>query len=96
MGKGGVPIHTDGGFEMLGLEEFARRMSICPNTVRNWIKRGKLVEGIHFMHVDTIYRFPWSMEHIDKLMRSLTPEPPPSRPKLQSRRGNRGHLKFRA
>jgi hypothetical protein len=54
------------------------------------------VEGVHYLHIGNVYRFPWSREHIDKLMSSLTPEPPPSRPKLQSRRGNRGHLVFKA
>lgn len=83
-------------FEMIGLEDFARRMSVCPNSVRNWIKDGKLSEGIHYFHHSRIYRFPWGPDFVKQLMLSLAPAPSPSRPQLQSRSGNRGRLHYRA
>ena len=87
--------NIDTSFEMLGLVEFASRMSVCPNTIRNWILNGKLTEGVHYLHVGNVYRFPWSTEFVEKLMRSLAPESAPHRPRMQSRRGNRGRLHYR-
>jgi len=84
------------GFTMLGISEFADQMGVCTNTVRNWIAEGKLHEGTHYLHVGRIYRFPWSTEHIEKLMSALTPLRPPSRPAMKSQRPNRGRLKLRA
>lgn len=81
---------------MLGIGEFAIRMGVCSNTVRNWIADGKLIEGIHYLHHGRIYRFPWSREFVDRLMQSLVTNPPPTRPGLRSHRTNRTRLKLRA
>jgi hypothetical protein len=83
-------------FEMIGISEFASRMSVCTNTVRNWIAEEKLTKGIHYMHSGRIFRFPWSQQHIENLMRALTSERPPTRPPMKSQRSNRGRLKLRA
>lgn len=87
---------TESSFEMLGLAEFARRMSVCSNTVRNWINDGKLVKGEHYFHIGQIYRFPWSPYYLKELMRSLAPEPSAPRPKMHSQTSNRGGLHYRA
>jgi len=86
----------DGGFEMIGLIEFARRMSVSSNTVRNWMKDGKLLRGTHYFKVGHVYRFPWSQQFVMKIMEHMTPPQPTPRPKLRSHNSNRGHLKFRA
>lgn len=83
-------------FAMLGIGEFAIRMGVCSNTVRNWINDGKLVEGVHYLHIRRVYRFPWSREFVEKLMHTLAPSQPPARPVLRSHRINSPRLKFRA
>lgn len=54
---------------MVSLAEFARRMGVCPNTVRSWIAAGKLLEGVHFLRAGRVIRFPWGQEYMDRLMR---------------------------
>ena len=78
---------------MVSLAEFARRMGVCPNTVRAWIAAGRLLEGAHFLRAGRLIRFPWGRELVERLMRDWHPSPPPPRPRLKSRRGN---LKFKA
>jgi len=82
--------------EMIDLGQFARKMGVCSNTVRNWISDGKLVEGEHYFHLGRIYRFPWGADYVARLMKSLAPAPQPTRPRLQSRKGNRSRLKLQA
>lgn len=82
-------------FEMVDLAGFACRMGVCPNTVRSWIATGKLLEGVHYLRSGRVIRFPWGPELVDKLMCDWHPSPQPPRPRLKSRRGNRG-LKFKA
>lgn len=81
---------------MIGLGLFAQKMGVCSNTVRYWIVEGKLVKGVHYFHIGRIYRFPWGPDYITSLLKSLSPALPPSRPRLQSRKGNRNRLKLRA
>jgi len=92
----GLLGETEDKIEMIGLGEFARRMSVCPNTVRNWIANGKLEDGVHYLHEGHIYRFPWSPFFIAQLMRSFSPAPSPPLPKMQSRTANRARLHYRA
>lgn len=80
---------------MVSLAEFARRMGVCPNTVRAWIAAGRLQEGAHFLRAGRVIRFPWGRELVERLLREWHPSPPPPRPHLKSRRGSRG-LKFKA
>lgn len=81
---------------MIGLGEFALAMGVCSNTVRNWIATGKLKEGVHYIHLGRKYQFPWGESYLDQFMRSLAAEVPPPRPRLATRRPNRGHLKYKA
>lgn len=81
---------------MVSLSDFARKMGVCANTVRRWMKEGVITEGVHYLRVGHVIRFPWGYENIQQLMKSLAPDLPPPRPKLQSRMGNRGRLKLRA
>lgn len=85
-----------GSIEMIGLLEFAQRMRVCANTIRNWIEDGRLTAGEHYLHVGRVYRFPWSLEFVEKLLKCVTPKPAPQRPKLKSRTANRAHIHYRA
>lgn len=91
-----IQVTTESSLQMLGLIEFASRMSVCPNSVRNWIRDGKLVEGKHYFHIGRIYRFPWGPDFLKELMVSLAPEPSPSRPRMHSLAPNRKRLRYQA
>jgi hypothetical protein len=85
---------ADDDFEVLDLGTFAQKMKVCENTIRNWIKKGKLLEGEDFFRPDRDYRFPWSLWHLERLMKRLAPVPPLKRPPMVTRRPNRTRLKF--
>ena len=53
--------------ELLSVEGFARRMDISRTTVFEWIKRGQLKPGRHFIKVGRIIRFQWGEELLQKL-----------------------------
>lgn len=80
---------------MVGLGEFARRMGACANTVRYWIRIGKLVEGRHFVRLGRKYLFPWSPQLLALIFADWQPQEPSKRPPLHSRRSNRQRLKLR-
>lgn len=88
--------NSSDGFEMIGLIEFAKRMSVCPNTVRNWISEDKIVRGVHYFKSGHIYRFPWSSQFVMKLMVHMTPAELSERPKMRSHKSDRGRIKYRA
>ena len=91
-----LPGNSQNATQMVSLAKFAELMSICPNTVRNWIADGKLLAGTHYLHVGRVYRFAWGDSFVEKLMQSLTPQAVNPRPQLMSRQNNRTHLNFRA
>uniref|UniRef100_A0A831U3R3 DNA-binding protein n=1 Tax=Geobacter metallireducens TaxID=28232 RepID=A0A831U3R3_GEOME len=92
--NGPGPLHFDAE-TMIGLDEFARRMNVCTNTVRYWIRSGKLVEGRHFVRQGRKYLFPWSPQLLALIFYDWRPVTPPKRPLLVSRRPNRQPLKLR-
>lgn len=53
--------------EILTVEEFAVKMKVCETTVWKWIRNGKLLPGRHFIQLDRIIRFHWSVSLIDRL-----------------------------
>lgn len=59
-------------FDLLDLEEFARRMGVSRSTVFDWIARRRLVPGRHFLRVGKTLRFFWSLE----ALRTLTGDDP--------------------
>ena len=81
---------------MVGIVKFARRLSVCPNTVRNWIDSGLLKAGEHFLHVNDVMRFPVDRESLMQLMRALSPPPNQPRPRMTAKRQNRAGLKYKA
>lgn len=56
-----------GQIEILTVEEFADRMKFSRTTVFDWIKRGTLKAGRHYIKMGRIIRFEWGPELIKKL-----------------------------
>ena len=65
--------------ELLTLEEFAEKMKVCLNTVREWINKGVLVEGQHFVKICSVTRFPYP-EVLKILCNSALEEKSPRKP----------------
>lgn len=53
--------------EILTIEEFAERMKISRTTVFDWIRRGTLKSGRHYIKVGRVIRFEWGHELVQKL-----------------------------
>ena len=53
--------------EIISLEEFAKRMSVARTTVFEWIQRGKLLPGRHFIKMGRVIRFEWGPDLLKKL-----------------------------
>ena len=53
--------------ELLTVEEFAERMKISRTTVFDWIRRGTLKTGRHYIKTGRIIRFEWGPELLQKL-----------------------------
>ena len=61
--------------ELLTIEEFAERMKISRTTVFDWMRKGTLKAGRHYMKIGRIIRFEWGPELIQKLREDSTEEP---------------------
>jgi predicted DNA-binding transcriptional regulator AlpA len=53
--------------EIISLEEFAKRMGVARTTVFEWVKRGKLLPGRHFIKIGRVIRFEWGPDLLKKL-----------------------------
>ena len=58
--------------ELLTVEEFAERMKISRTTVFDWIRKGTLKSGRHFMKIGRVIRFEWGPELLQKLREDCT------------------------
>lgn len=54
-------------FEMITLEEYARRMSVSRSTVFDWLTKGYMEEGRVYVRVGKTIRFFWSQESLAAL-----------------------------
>ena len=95
MGQNDLTTKQPDDFQMINLKSFARRLDVCPNTIRNWMDSGKLSADRHYLRSGRIIRFPWSHETIERLMKEWS-KYVPSRPKLKSRTANKNRLRFKA
>lgn len=82
--------------ELIGIVEFAARLKVCPNTIRNWITVHTLVEGRHYIRVGRVIRLFWDRQTLASIRDARCPPPPPSRPLMKSIRTNRRRLKLEA
>ena len=53
--------------ELLTVEEFAKRMKISRTTVFDWIRKGTLKSGRHYIKLGRVVRFEWGPELLQKL-----------------------------
>jgi len=58
--------------EILTPEEFAERLKIGRSTLFDWLGKGILVPGKHFMKVGRVLRFVWSDEVVVSLLELST------------------------
>jgi len=56
-------------FELITLEEFARRMGVSRSTVFSWLSKGLIKEGKLVIRIDKTIRFVWSLEALATLSR---------------------------
>lgn len=59
-------------FEMISVEEFARRMDVSRSTIFSWLTKGYLIEGKIFIRVEKTIRFIWSLETVTALALQTT------------------------
>lgn len=48
--------------ELLTVEEFAARLKVGRSTVFDWLARGRLKPGVHFLKIGRTLRFVWHMD----------------------------------
>jgi len=53
--------------ELLTVEEFAQRMKISRTTVFDWIRKGALKAGRHYLKIGRVIRFEWGPELVQRL-----------------------------
>ncbi|MDA8161684.1 MAG: helix-turn-helix domain-containing protein [Desulfobacteraceae bacterium] len=53
--------------ELLTVEEFAERMKISRTTVFDWIRKGTLKIGRHYLKIGRVIRFEWGPDLLRKL-----------------------------
>jgi excisionase family DNA binding protein len=53
--------------ELLTVQEFAERMKISRTTVFDWIRKGTLRLGRHYLKIGRVIRFEWGPELVQKL-----------------------------
>lgn len=72
--------------EILSIEQFAERMQISRTTVFDWIKKGILKTGRHYIKIGRVIRFEWGQDLLDKLREdsesSVDPVPEANSPAL--------------
>lgn len=47
--------------ETIDIEEFASRINVKKNTVRDWISAGYLQPGVHFAKIRSVILIPWPL-----------------------------------
>jgi len=53
--------------ELLTVKEFAARMKISRTTVFDWIRKGALKAGRHYLKIGRVIRFEWGPELLQRL-----------------------------
>lgn len=66
--------------EVLTVEEFANKLHVSRATVFAWIKRGILIEGIHYFKIGRVIRFIWNGQLLETLLSGSTVEGKTGRP----------------
>lgn len=81
-----VPLEARPAPALLTVQQFAQRLGVSRATVFNWMKRGILVQGLHYFRLDRVVRFPWSESALALLLQTTAAKPtPPPRPRPSNR-----------
>jgi len=67
-------IKTNSYFELLPVEEYAKRLHVGRTTIFKWKESGKLLPQQHFIQHGKIVRFIWELETIRSLHENDTPD----------------------
>jgi predicted DNA-binding transcriptional regulator AlpA len=67
------PIETYPTFELLTIEEYAKRLQVGRTTIYEWKSSGKLIPQQHFIQKARIIRFIWDLETIRSLHENDNP-----------------------
>jgi len=67
-------IETYSFFELLTVEEFAKRLHVGRTTIFKWKESGKLLPQQHFIQKGRTVRFIWELETIRSLHENDTPD----------------------
>ena len=54
--------------EIITAEEFALRLKVSRSTVFDWMRKGILRQGRHFVRIGRVVRFVWSEELVARLL----------------------------
>lgn len=83
-------------FEMITVDEFARKMEVSRSTVFDWIAKGHLVEGKIYVRIGKTIRFIWSLESVEALSGevALFPEPVEGHDPLSGGKSSAVNLEF--
>lgn len=89
--------------QLLTIEEFGSRFGVSRSTVFDWMNRGRLVAGVHYIQLGSTVRFPWGKDLIGALLaasdrptREVSPVKPPRPPApVKLRRGYGVNLDYR-
>ncbi|OEU72824.1 MAG: hypothetical protein BA869_08415 [Desulfuromonadales bacterium C00003107] len=60
-------------FELIVVDEFAKRMGVGRTTVFKWKDENIVVQGEHYFSIGKVLRFLWSKETIVSLVKRNTP-----------------------
>ena len=58
-------------FELLNIDEYAKRLSIGRTTIFKWKQDGTLVPGRHFIQKGKIVRYIWSLDVIREIHENI-------------------------
>ena len=68
------PKKTQPPFELLTMDEYARRLQVGRTTIFEWKGSGKLIPQQHFIQKGRVIRFIWELETIRSLHEIDTPD----------------------
>lgn len=76
--------------ELLTIGEFCERARVARSTVFDWMKRGRLQPGRHYIRLGRTIRFPWGDALISALLQASEPAAAPETKSPRARpRGGR-------
>jgi excisionase family DNA binding protein len=68
------PKKIQSSFELLTVDEYAKRLQVGRTTIYEWKSSGKLIPQQHFIQKGRVIRFIWELETIRSLHENDTPD----------------------